>query len=369
MSDKLAIILEKNSPGKKNKKIDDIVKKVAKISKLETDFEKLKQTIRDLKNEVEMQFAPVKENYCTTNERLLLLLISKYGLKGLTKWQKELLSSMIHETHEKLFAQNYSSSELDTAYANFVKKQHGDFTDYEKQYSAELFKKMMSDLGFNDDDCADINHDNAHNPEIKKKIAEKMREKQQEQQDEFNARTKEKVVANTDIDFAKIYKKLAKLTHPDLCKSIEEKIIKEQNMQRLTTAWESRNYYDLLMIWLEIDPDNIIELDITDDNQKTIIKQLNTKILTLENTMHHIKFRDDETAFYYQNFHAPKATTVQKRILQYIKFRKFETIETAEEIELFKKTENLKKHLAAMYDSQTNDNFGEMLRQFGVNFD
>ncbi len=145
-------------------------------------------------------------------------------------------------------------------------------------------------------------------------------------------------------------------------------------MQRLTKSWEERNYYELLMIWLEVDPENTIELEITETNQKNIIKQLNEKIIKLEAEMYRVKFHYKDTSFYYQNFNAPNPKTTVKKIDDYIKTLTDNAHQTTQNHSLFEKTVNLKKHLTKVYDQQLKENedeidFSDLLRIFGKDFD
>ena len=83
-----------------------------------------------------------------------------------------------------------------------------------------------------------------------------------------NINKKKKTNKNTDINFQKIYKSLIKLCHPDLSKNSEEKRHNEELTKKLTVVWRNRDYYELLILWLEIDPMNSLNLEINKENQK-----------------------------------------------------------------------------------------------------
>ena len=370
MNNKLEIILQQKSGEKKNRKIEEITKKIQKIEQLNLDFETLKTKIKTIKLQVDEHSTEEKLNFCKAKEDYIVLLINKYQLKGLTKWQKEILSGMINEEYELLNDFEYSTPKIETAFEEYVNFQNNEMSNFEKEFAKEAFADMMSEFGFDDDDKDfEFDFSKMNDPKYKMEFEEKIRQHQEKFHEEQKNREKEKQVAKTDIDFQKVYKKLAKLTHPDLYKTEDEKALKEEQMQRLTKSWEERNYYDLLMMWLEVDPENTIELEITENNQKNIIKQLNEKITGLEAEMYRVKFHYKNTSFYYQNFNGPSPKNVTKKINEYIQKLAETANATTSNFNLFEKTVNLKKYLAKVYDENQNDDFGDFLRTFGSNFD
>ena len=238
---------------------------------------------------------------------------------------------------------------------------------YEKAMLQEGYKQMMDefDLDFEE---GDLDFDKINDPTFKKQFEEKIRAQQKEHEERQKQFEKLRKVEKTDIDFQKIYKKLAKLAHPDLYKSETEKAIKEEQMQRLTKAWNERDYYDLLMLWLEIDPENTIELEITEKNQKNIIAQLNEKINELEAETYQVKFNFDDTAFYYQ-FHAPTEKGMNNKIEKYRKAldKNIEmTTLRHNDVEI---TKTFKIILEEIYQSNQNDGFDDFISSFGIDFD
>ena len=367
MDNKLKTILQEKSSEKKNKSIEDITKKIQKIKKLNTDFEILKDNIISLKVQVDLQSQNEKELFCKTTEKYLLLLIEKYFAKGMAKWQKDLITEMITEEYEVLTDFEYESEEITDSFSRFLKHQSDQMSSFEKQMTKKALADMMAELGIDEDNEIDLMK--MHDPKYKKEFQEKMNEKFKQQQENEKELEKQKQVAKTDIDFQKVYKKLAKLTHPDLYKNEEEKIIKEVQMQRLTNSWNERNYYDLLMVWLDVDPENSIELEITETNQKNIIKQLNEQINKIEADTYNIKFQFPDTSFYYQNFYAANPKTVSKKINEYIKSLVLNIEETNGNFNFFQKTVNLKRHLEKIYHNNENNDFDDFLRSFGSKFD
>ncbi len=367
MNNELKVILQDKSGEKKNKKIEDISKKLQKIEKLNADFELLKTKIKTLRELVDTKTTNNKKILCETKERYVLLLIKKYSMKSFTKWQKDIISSLITDELDVLANYDYTSETLQSAISQYIAFQKENMNSFEKAMLQEGYKHMMNefDLDFEE---SDLDFENMNDPAFKKQFEEKIRAKQKEHEEQQKQFEKEKKIAKTDFDFQKIYKKLAKLAHPDLHKSEKHKTEKEEQMQRLTKAWDERDYYELLMLWLEIDPQNTIELEITEKNQKNIIAQLNQKINEIEAETYRIKFRFDDTSFYYQ-FHAPTEKGINTKIEKYIKVldRNIETT-TLRHLDV-EKTKTFKVILNEIYQSHENEDFEDFLGDLGMNFD
>jgi hypothetical protein len=367
MNNELKVILQEKSGEKKNKKIENISKKLQKIEKLKADFEILKTKIKTIRELVDKQTTDNKNSLCQTKEKYVLLLIKKYEMKSFTKWQKEIISSLIADELDILSNYEYTSEKLQSAISQYIALQKENMNSYEKAMLQEGYKQMMNEFDL-DFDESDLDFEKTNDPAFKKQFEEKIRAKQKEHEEQQKQFEKEKKVEKTYIDFQKIYKKLAKLAHPDLYKSENEKAEKEQQMQRLTKAWDERDYYELLMLWLEIDPSNSIELEITEKNQKNIIAQLNEKINEIEAETYQVKFLFDDTAFYYQ-FHAPTEKGIINKIDKYKK-----ALDTNIEMTLLRHndvevTKTFKIILEEIYQSNQEDGFEDFIKGFGMDFD
>ena len=367
MNNELKVILQEKSGEKKNKKIEDISKKLQKIEKLNADFEILTNKIKTIRELVDEKTTNAKNSLCQTKENFILLLIKKYGMKSFTKWEKEIIAGIINDELEALTNFNYTNETLQNAINQFIKFQKENMSAYEKGLAQESYKVMMSefDLDFEE---GDLDFDKINDPAFKKQFEEKIKARQKEHEERRKQFVKEQKIAKTDIDFQKIYKKLAKLAHPDLYKTENEKTIKEEQMQRLTKAWDERDYYELLMLWLEIDPENTIKLEITESNQKNIITQLNQKIAEIEAESYRIKFHFEDTAFYYQ-FNAPSEKGINNKIEKYKNVLNKDVEMTSLRHIDVEKTKTFKIILNEIYQSNQNDDFGDFLADLGMNFD
>ncbi|MDO5606936.1 MAG: hypothetical protein Q4G08_00620 [Capnocytophaga sp.] len=83
---------------------------------------------------------------------------------------------------------------------------------------------------------------------------------------EYETKERRDKIKNTDADFQKIYKKLAKKIHPDLYKDENEKQHKEELMKTLSALWENRDYLGLIQLTLTIDPDNEDDIGLSEGN-------------------------------------------------------------------------------------------------------
>lgn len=312
MTDKIQIILKQSEGEKKNKKMEDIAKKSLKIEKLKADNEKLLGKIIYLKN----LFNDVAKDKVTTflaiKEQHIEFLIDNTSEDLFSEDEVEIIIEIIQ--NDLNFIENFGgvSDKLREKTTVFFQQLLINQEQENEDLNRIAFEMMMEQMGLDVDpddfDCNDFN-----SPEFKQKIYEKIKEKAAF---ETQQAAQEKV-EKTDIDFQKLYKKLAKIVHPDLCKSDEDKLAKESLMKNLTTAWENRDYYEILSLWIMIDPENTVGLTLNEKNQKNIIKQLNEKINLLEVENWKIKNNYEDTSFYYQNFYAIKEQTILNKIKKF----------------------------------------------------
>jgi hypothetical protein len=370
MSTKLQIILNKSTGEKKHKQIEAISKKTAKIEKLELDLKKLEEKIKLIKEKVDSKTKEAKAFFAKIKEKYILLLIEKHQVKGITKWQQIMIEDIIQEEYRILSDLDLVSENLKTVIMERSKRFMENLSPFEKQMRDEAIKQMFKEMGIKPD--KNMNFDDITNPDFMKDLEEKMHAEHQKKEQKQKEKEKQKQVKNTDIDFQKLYKKLVKLTHPDLSKSETEKEEKEHLMKQLTNSWEERNYYEIIMLWIQIDPENICELEITEANQKNIIKQLNAKISDLEYKDYCIKSKFHDSSFYYVNFNAPSEKGIDTKINKYNNELLLTTQKTEVLIKDYEITSNLKKELTKIkkeIEKQDNEYNQMMMRAFGSVFD
>ncbi len=276
-------------------------------------------------------------------------------MKSFTKWQKEVISSIIDSELQVLSEHNYQSENLQKCIDDYIKLQNANLTKFEIEMVKNSLKDMLSDFNITINE-EELDFEKINDPAFKKKIEEKIKDKHKEEQERKKQAEKEQKIEKTDIDFQKIYKNLAKISHPDLYRLEDEKAIKQEQMQRLTLAWEERDYYQLLMLWLEIDPENKIKLNITETNQKNIIAQLNEKINKIEAETHQVKFHFQDTAFYYQ-FDGVSEKKISNKIQKYKKHLNKSIEATNLRINDVEKTKKFKEILGFIYESNQQNEY------------
>lgn len=349
MKNQLQVIFNETKKENKNKVIEEIVKKVSKIEKLKKDLDTLKNKINVIKEQFNKTTKDVLEEFKVCKENYILLLIDKYNLKSFTKWQKEYIEKFINDEIEILREKDLVSEELDKVYNTHMSKTMNNMSKSEKMLRDEMTRDMFENMGFEFEDNFDF--DNIFKEDFSEKMKEKFQEEHFKYQEKSKEFEKQQQVENTDIDFQKLYKKLVKISHPDLAKSEFDKASSEITMKKLTTAWDDRNYYELIMIWMEIDPENTINLQINEKNQRNIVNQLNQKIKKTESELKIIKRFDPYSSFYY-GFNAPKEITILKNINNYKEFLVDEIEETNFLLERYMTNENLKFDLKKIKEEE-----------------
>lgn len=370
MSTNLQIVFNQSTGEKKHKQIEAISKKTAKIEKLQKDLNALEAKIKLIKEKVELQTKEAKELFAKTKENYIILLIKKHQEKGMTRWQQNIIEDFIQEEYTLLTDMDIVSENLKNIMNVFLKKLMENLTPFEKQMRDEAMKEMLKEMGIKPD--KNTNFDDMTNPSFMKDFEEKMRAENQKRKEIEKEKEKEILVKNTDIDFQKLYKKLVKMVHPDLSKDEIDKQTREDVMKKLTSAWENRDYYEVIMLWIQIDPENKCELELNEANQKNIIKQLNAKISDLEYQEFCIKNQFQDTAFYYGNFNAPSEKGIDNKIKKYKESLEITTINTSFLIQDYEKTSNLKNELKKIKKEQEAEEFEYnqyMMKGFGSIFD
>ncbi len=361
MTQELTVLRNSSTGLNKNKYIDDIAKKITKIEKLENELkgivEKIKYVNEILTGE---QYRDFIDEYLAERLKLFELCVEKYPLKTFNFSQKEELGNYIKELAEDFYFFQKENM-LKDASAKHMASLEAEMSVSEKEMLRSMMKEQFAESGVNLDDS--IPFAEMINPKFIENYFAQMHEERQKQMQEEAIIEKAEKQANTDIDFQKIYKKLAKLSHPDLAKDEAERLAKEELMKKLTNAWEKRDYYQLLMSWIEIDPKNTINLEITENNQKSITKQLNDKIRILNEEKYYIKSEESPYGMIYANFYHKDVNKVDSKVENFMKVKKNDFEETKSNLDDFKQTKNLKSFISARVKENNDDNmFFQMLQ-------
>jgi hypothetical protein len=347
MQDKLQLIFKGSNEVKKNNQIEQIVKKIEKIKKLENDRKNLEQKLKLIQEVFESDFKELKPKVQDAYLDFFKLMIEKYNLKNFAKWEKDIIEGKLNDTFDYLNEINCATEEISNLYNEFNIKLLSKISESEKKIRNKIVKNYFEGMGMKFEDDFDFNSMFNSNTQQKEKFYEKFQEHIHEQKTEEQAAEKKQIVKDTDIDFKDLYKKLAKLLHPDLSKTEYERVEKEKIMQELTNYWNERNYYELIMIWMEHDVENTCNLQINEKNQKNIINQLNEKMGLINRDLYLIKKSYTDTAFYYQ-FNASNKQNIHKKIRPFLQEIEESTNEIIKNIENFKNTKEFKSFLLSI---------------------
>lgn len=293
------------------RKQNEINKKIEKIKKLKEKFEKMIYRINELKDSYAEQISDIEKEFIQNKEAFVVKLFDRYKEKGFTQWQTELISTIIFNEIREI--QNYGdvSEELEQVQKELKTLIESKMSDEEKTTISELAKEFMNFTGMDVDEDFDMFDENWF--ESAQSQADQNQEKERHKHEEQQKRDK---ILKTDKDFQKLYKRLVKKVHPDLVTDPMVKEEREIKMKELSHAWEERNYYKLLLLKAEIEPDDEA-IDLGKGQTKILIAQLNDEIKEWERKDYILRHMDPSTSFYFENFYALHKSTSSKKLVKY----------------------------------------------------
>jgi len=358
MSNNLTISLN-NSSNDKKEQATAIEKKLKKIENLQQQLIKLSNTIdisRKLYNEncLEEERGVWKEK-----EQLIIMLFKRFQQKGFSLWQKEMIEGKLMSEIDEIFSSDYDSDiaieireNLDDLTTSAMDKDQKEMMEY-------MAKEFIKNIGL-DIDEANFSFEDLKDKDFQERIRETQEEKFKQEYQEFHYQEKDQQheekqnkINTTNKDFQKLYKSLAKKAHPDLVIDPLENEIREVWMKRLSTAWEDRDYYELLILQNEISVDDKNAILLTDSQIKPLLQELNRKIATLESEKEVLKYDDPENAFYFENFNARSEKGIFKKILEYKNAIYNTVVEVQEECKKLKTQKSTKDLLVEIRASST----------------
>lgn len=281
-----------------------IDKKLDQIEKLKNGILNLKKQI-DKAKQIHLIYVRNTEIRCfKTVETLIVGLYKRYMQPDFIDWQKELLLEKINAEIEFLYSNRYES-EIITRIEDKITEQSSEvLSDKDrKKVNKEMKDYIENSTGVELDDDFDYN-------KIKNKgnrFSEILNSKIFEKQKQVSLKKQKYKVENTDKDFQKLYKKLVRKSHPDLAKDPKIKKRREDFMKRLSSTWEKRDYYRLLLLDREADNENGVDdkdpdkVEVSSKHVKSISNQLNEEIQDLQEEEWRIKEQDPETSFLLKN--------------------------------------------------------------------
>lgn len=348
MNNTLALSLNKISEAQQNKLISDLVKKHHKLEKIKNDNLQLVQSLEQVKVVYQEKTKNILQELFSVKEVFLRSLIDKSKKKSFTLWQRDILSNIIINEFSSMDFLNCNTKGFQDMKGEFQRIAYDELSEKDKILAEEMLDKMKAEMDIPEDFDIHRIHDEEYMREIWAKINKGIFDEQKIEKQEANFENQ----LNLDLDFKQIYRKMARFCHPDLAKNDKERENKEQQIKKINLAWEKLDYYELIIIWMEIDPENSLDIELTEVNCKKIIKDLNEKIRKEEYENLRIK-NEDPTTFYYKNFFAKQQKTVHSKIDKFIKSVQIDLDHTLMKIEDVRTITGLKSVLGAMYDVMT----------------
>ena len=267
------------------------------LDKEQITFNKLKKTLESLQKKENFRIKELdlclefynhnihKEELEVLNaiiERVKVTYTLLQTIKGFSKWELSAINNLILDDINAIY---------DSLYLQHVPKEiyeiHEDLT---KDFRKKNFEDKINEIKktFNEDGIdIDLSHIKStdSDEEIAKKIFESFINSDEAKKSSFfkkrnnffEKEIEKKRIKNKDIQT--IYKQLAKIFHPDLEIDPEKKLEKEELMKKLTTAYNTGDFYTITaleMEWIYKDKNAIItSLSKLRLYNKTLKKQIN----------------------------------------------------------------------------------------------
>ena len=252
-----------NKEPRGKKTFDNLSKKVKSLKKnLDDRYQYLDDCLSFYFGSID----PAKKNFCQSIEEFVKTAYS-YNKKSLSKKDQKILeeiildkinllfsltdyketSSVIHEIFEELEGQSCDhvfSQEVESCKFELEEmlKEQGVDIDLGGVDSCGSDQNIMEQLMNAFKDAVDKDF-KSENPQDQKKKSKKEIQKEEKAKKLYELQKK---------GVGKVYKRLAKALHPDLEKSPEKKVYKEEMMKKLTTAYKNNDFHAILSIEVEM---------------------------------------------------------------------------------------------------------------------
>ena len=317
----VTIAIHGSSSKNDNKQKINIDNKLKKIEKLKKQLKKINTTIAIAQKLYVEYIKKEEDQLLETTKKLIFKLHERFTQKGFTVWQQELLKNKLLNEINFLVSKGSNSQEISKIQEEIISMEKEMMSDFEKEMMNEMAKEYLRDRGIKIDED-NFNFEDFTNPEFIEQFEKNQYEHYKQEysnnyqnQEERKHIDQHQKVKNTDKDFQKLYKSLVKKAHPDLVIDPTQKEQREEWMKKLSSAWDQRNYYELLLLQKEIDTDSTTEISLNLSQLKPLIKQLNEEISKLEDEKYQLKHFNEDTAYYYETFNARSEKGILKKIL------------------------------------------------------
>jgi hypothetical protein len=349
----LAHSLSKVSKEKKSSLVQELEKKQAKLDKEKLKNKKIEDEIQKLKALFETEAKDTLAAAIEAKEALLLNLVEKSKKKSLLQWQRQVLSDLITEEITTLYKLDLVSEPLRLAMAEYQDQLYKNMNKHEQAMADEMLDQLKEEYGLPEDFTMDKMQDPQFMEEFMRQRHHERFHAQQEtlQKERLNGQK------NADVDYKNLYRKLTRFAHPDLAKTEEEKAIKEEQIKQINSAWQALDYYQLIDIWMAIDPNNSLEVDFTEEHCLQIMQMLDEKIDEAKMDRKAIE-QSSDYQFYYDCFYAKKKQDVLHRMARFCEMLAKETQQSRERNNKSKTLAKLKDLLAEIEHAHFIDDLG-----------
>lgn len=347
--------LRKNDTQKESRLKKLIRSRMEKIEKYKLKHEDDKKALDKMKQWVEADLKEDMNELCHTLANYTRNLLTHYKMKGYSKSHKNILEILIEENFQELNDHLYTPEEfeklieeykeLNPSYIidedDFLASLYGDEDDFDEEdfedddfdeddfdeeedqldkdffnsFGKDLLIEYLQSLGLKADDALFEGLDITNAEDINK-FHERLKERYHQQHIEEEKEKKRKRTLSTTKEFTKLYKHLVKKVHPDLTTDEAERKRREHLMKELSTVWEKRDYYQLLLMQAQIDPNYEEDIVIEDLQLKQIADDFLEKMKEVQYQQE--SFREDpDHDFYFSNFYASTDSKMKKNIKSY----------------------------------------------------
>jgi hypothetical protein len=342
--------LSKVSKEKKNALVQELEKKQAKLDKEKLKNKSIEAEIDKLKALFQTETKDALTATIEAKEALLFNLLEKSKKKSLSQWHRQILSGLISEEISILYKLDLVSEPLRLAMVEYHNQVYQNMNKHEQAMADEMLEQVKEEYNLPEDFTMDKMQDSQFMEEF-------MRQRHQEQfhaQQEALQKERLNGQKNADVDYKNLYRKLTRFAHPDLAKTEEEKAIKEDQIKQINAAWQALDYYQLIDIWMEIDPTNSLEVDFTEEHCLQIMQMLDEKIAEEKMLRKEIE-QSSDYEFYYGLFYAKKKQDVMHRMSHFCEKLARETQQSRERNHRCKTLVKLKELLVEIEQAESFD--------------
>lgn len=320
---------------KKESKLKQLItSRLKKIEKLKSLFEKDKEILVKIKTLYHKHMPDHVNELCKDIEKYTEELIKRYKQKSFSLYQRETLEYLIEENFSELILKEYSNEKLDALFVEYnkLKEEFYDFDDdefdedddeynnvfddeFKESLEIEMMKEMLKNMGLDLDDDL-FEGISLSDPDFQTKFKERFFEYAEKQKEAQQTEDKRQKTITTDKEFTKLYKSLVKKVHPDLSTDIDEKNRREELMKELSTVWDRRDYYQLLILQSKIDPDSNGGMELSKTHLELIANDLFENMKELEQERFVFK-KNPENDFFFSHLFGKTDRKIKLHIENY----------------------------------------------------